>query len=149
MLQEGSKVLFSANFDTQKLITKINHFLPVYNFFWRNLDLFFNRWLDVITTQNRVVQTRQIDVDSTFQEVLSTHKLDINQFTINVRFTFLSTRITNPTMTVEEVDKMKGKNSVRFTASFILQQEFTNAIATMLTHLSFSRLCTPHCKFNI
>jgi len=32
-------------------------------------------------------------------------------------------------MTVEEVDKMKGKNCVTFTASFILQQEFTNAIA--------------------
>jgi hypothetical protein len=47
-------------------------------------------------------------------------------------------------MTVEDVNKMNGKNSVAFTASFFFRNELTNAAnnAKMLTTLSFSPLQT-------
>jgi len=149
--KEGSKVLFSANLHTQKLITKIKQFLPVYIFFWRNLDLFFNRWLDIITSHNRVVQTNQcrlnISVGTLYTQAWHQSPATMLWLTINVRVTFLSTRVNQPDN--DDSRRRKGKNSVAFTASIILQQEFTNANARMLTHSSFSCLCTPHCNSNI
>jgi hypothetical protein len=43
-------------------------------------------------------------------------------------------------MTVEDMNKMKGKNSVAFTAFFILRTELNNANAKMLMSLSVSPL---------
>jgi hypothetical protein len=48
------------------------------------------------------------------------------------------------TMTVEDVDKMKGKSSLALPASIILRKEFTNKLAIMLTFYPFHLLMSHH-----
>jgi len=48
------------------------------------------------------------------------------------------------TMTVEDVDKMKGKSSLALPASIILRKEFTDQLAIMLTIYPFHFLMSHH-----